>query len=85
MQIKKKKLLSWSGFCQASEPESKNERKRKDWQILDSCKRTEKVLKYDGDSDTNFTPVWADGFSLEFEWQQVSSSLKDSPQYYGQS
>ena len=25
-----------------------------------------------------FTPVWADGFSLEFEWLQVSSSLQDS-------
>ena len=25
-----------------------------------------------------FTSVLADGFSLEFEWQQVSSSLQDS-------
>ena len=25
----------------------------------------------------------ADGFSLEFEWQQVSSSLQDSSQYSG--
>ena len=25
-----------------------------------------------------FTPVIADGFSLEFEWQQVSSSLRDT-------
>ena len=29
-----------------------------------------------------FTSALADGFSLEFEWQQVSSSLQDSPQYY---
>ena len=28
-----------------------------------------------------FTPALADGFSLEFEWQQVSSSLQDSSQY----
>ena len=27
-----------------------------------------------------FTSVLADGFSLEFEWQQVSSSLQDSSQ-----
>ena len=27
--------------------------------------------------------VLADGFSLEFEWQQVSSSLQDSSQYSG--
>ena len=27
-----------------------------------------------------FTPTLADGFSLEFEWQQVSSSLQDSSQ-----
>ena len=27
----------------------------------------------------------ADGLSLEFEWQQVSSSLNDSPQYSGRS
>ena len=25
-----------------------------------------------------FTPALADGLSLEFEWQQVSSSLQDS-------
>ena len=30
-----------------------------------------------------FTPASADGFSLEFEWQQVSSSLQDSSQYSG--
>ena len=27
-----------------------------------------------------FTPVLTDGFSLEFEWQQVFSSLQDSSQ-----
>ena len=32
-----------------------------------------------------FTTVWASSFSLEFEWQQVSSSLQDSSQYSGQS
>ena len=30
-----------------------------------------------------FTSVLADGFSLEFEWQQVSTSLQDSSQYSG--
>ena len=30
-----------------------------------------------------FTSVLADGFSLEFEWQHVSSSLQDSYQYTG--
>ena len=29
-----------------------------------------------------FTSVLADGFSLEFDWQQVSSSLQDSSQQY---
>ena len=28
-----------------------------------------------------FTRVLADSFSMEFEWQQVSSSLQDSSQY----
>ena len=28
-----------------------------------------------------FTPALADGFSLDFEWQQVSSSLQDPSQY----
>ena len=32
-----------------------------------------------------FTSALADGFSLEIEWQQVSSSLQDSSQYYGRS
>ena len=32
-----------------------------------------------------FTPVLCDGLSLEFEWQQVNSSLQDSSQYYGRS
>ena len=31
------------------------------------------------------TPALADGFSLEFEWQQVSSSLQDLSQYSGRS
>ena len=30
-----------------------------------------------------FTSILADGFSLKFEWQQVSSSLQDSSQYSG--
>ena len=30
-----------------------------------------------------FTPALGDGFSLEFEWQQVSSSVQDSSQYPG--
>ena len=30
-----------------------------------------------------FLPALADGFSLEFKWQQVSSSLQDSSQYSG--
>ena len=32
-----------------------------------------------------FTSALADGLSLEFEWQQVSSSLQDSSQYSGRS
>ena len=32
-----------------------------------------------------FTSVLADGFSLEFEWQQISSSLQDSSQNSGRS
>ena len=32
-----------------------------------------------------FTSVLADGLSLEFEWQQVSSSLQDSSRYSGRS
>ena len=32
-----------------------------------------------------FTLALADGFSLEFEWQQVSSSLQDSSQYSSRS
>ena len=32
-----------------------------------------------------FISVLADGFSLEFGWQRVSSSLQDSSQYSGRS
>ena len=32
-----------------------------------------------------FISANADGLSLEFEWQQVSSSLQDSSQYSGRS
>ena len=32
-----------------------------------------------------FTSALVNGFSLEFEWQQVSSSLQDSSQYFGRS
>ena len=32
-----------------------------------------------------FTPALVDGLSLEAEWQQVSSSLKDSSQNSGRS
>ena len=30
-----------------------------------------------------FTAALADGFSLGFEWQQISSSLQNSSQYSG--
>ena len=30
-----------------------------------------------------FTSVFANGLSLEFEWQQISSSFQDSSQYSG--
>ena len=30
-----------------------------------------------------FTPALADGLSLESKWQQVSSGLPDTSQYYG--
>ena len=32
-----------------------------------------------------FTSALADGLSLEFEWEQVSSSLQDSSRYSGRS
>ena len=32
-----------------------------------------------------FTSVLADGFSLEFEWEHISSRLQDSSQYSGRS
>ena len=32
-----------------------------------------------------FISVLADGLSLEFQWQQVSSSLQDASQYSGRS
>ena len=32
-----------------------------------------------------FTPALSDGFSQEFEWQQVPSSLQDSSKYSGRS
>ena len=32
-----------------------------------------------------FSSALADGLSMEFEWQQVSSSLQDSSQYFGRS
>ena len=32
-----------------------------------------------------FSSALADGFPLEFEWQQISSSLQDSSQYSGRS
>ena len=34
---------------------------------------------------TFFAPALADGFSLEFEWQKVSSSLQESSQHSGRS
>ena len=36
-------------------------------------------------SEEIFMSAVADGFSLESEWQQVSSSLQDSSQYSGRS
>ena len=30
-----------------------------------------------------FTPALADGLSLEFEWQQVCTSLQESSRYFG--
>ena len=36
-------------------------------------------------SFSSFPPALPNGFSQEFEWQQVSSSVQDSLQYSGRS
>ena len=52
---------------------------------------TKAYFTYTAMSISSFTPweffpsVLADGFSLEFEWQQVFSSLQDSSQYSSRS
>ena len=41
------------------------------------------AARHDDVDDEFFTPALANGFSLEFEWQQVSSRLQGSAQYSG--
>ena len=67
------------------------------WKIflIEKCQDSHNFLKYFchvlSILDLLFTPlefltsVLADGFSLESEWQQVSSSLQDSSQDTGRS
>ena len=43
----------------------RNKRKRKDRQILGSCLKTEKVVEYEGDGDTNCNRcTWNDSYGL---------------------
>ena len=43
-------MLSY-GFCRSGGSLSKNERKRKDRQILGPCQRTKKIVEHDYDDD----------------------------------
>ena len=51
--LHKKKNLPTSGLCRSNRLQSVNEKKRKEWQVLKPCLRTKKVVKLEGDSDTN--------------------------------
>ena len=50
---KKKKALSSSAFFYSSEPQTENERKRKERYILGSCQRGDKDVLHEGDDDIN--------------------------------
>ena len=49
------------------------------WYNITVCKQIIIIIL----SEEFFTPALADSISLEFEWQQVSSSLQKSSQYSG--
>ena len=52
---------------------------------LTNNKLTANLYNYRLPLESFFTWVLADGFSLEFEWPQVSSSLKDTSHYFDRS
>ena len=64
--------------------------KENNWMDISSDKQAKSPFAFLGITDIIyslefFTSAWADGLSLEFEWQQVSSSLLDSSKYSGRS
>ena len=66
-------LCEDTGCCPEDLPRAMND--REEWR--------ERVRDIRATSATWWWWWLADGFSLEFEWQQVSSSLQDSSQYSG--
>ena len=40
-------------LCHLNEPQSQNQRKRKERQVLEPCKRTKKAIGHEDDGDTN--------------------------------
>ena len=58
--------------------------------VMKAKSNIRKVIDFSSSSSSSsssscefFTPALADGLSMEFEWQQISSSLQDSSQYFG--
>ena len=54
MKMEKKENLPYSGLCRLGEPQSENQRKQKERQVLGPCQRTEKAVEHVSNGDTNW-------------------------------
>ena len=55
------KKLSNSGLWCLGGPQSENKRKQKQREVLQPCKRTEKAIKHESDSDINYNWCFRNG------------------------
>ena len=51
---KNKDNLPYSELCHHNGPQSGNQRKQKQRQVLGPCQRTKKSVEHEGDSDTSY-------------------------------
>ena len=74
----KKENLPFNRLWHLREPQSKNQRKWQKRQVLRPCQRTKKVVKYEGDGDTNYN--WRIWNSFQRLVIRVNSSWNDDNQ-----
>ena len=67
---RQKKNLPYSGLCPLYRPQSENQRKRKEEQVIESCLWTKKAVEHKGDGGANgFQRLWKETEKVGNQWK----------------